>query len=49
MLSDKKRYGIDLIFGAVFGSLLYLGIMNNEVRQVVSNALLICFSCIGIK
>jgi len=49
MLSDKKRYGIDLILAAIFGSILYVGIMNDEVRQVASNALLICFSCIGIK
>lgn len=49
MISEKTRYTLDIILMAVFGSFVVYGVMREEVGQIVSNALLICFSCIGIK
>lgn len=49
MIHEKTRYMVDIILVAVFGSFVFYGVMREEVGRIVSNALLICFSCIGIK
>jgi hypothetical protein len=38
-----------LTLAAVFAAIAAAGLLRDEVRVVVSNATILCFSCIGIK
>jgi len=43
-----KKY-IQLFSIALFTAFIIAGIMREEVFDVISNATILCFSCIGLK
>jgi len=44
----KKRFDFRLILVFLFILLIVIGLLNKEYLEVFKNAILICFSCIGI-
>lgn len=44
----KKRFDFRIVLILIFFALVVVGLMNKEWLEVLKNAVLICFSCIGI-
>ena len=45
----KRRFFIGLALIITAAILVAAGIYRDEVRDVISNATILCYSCIGIK
>jgi hypothetical protein len=45
----KSRFFIGLALFITAAILVMAGIYHDEVRDVISNATILCYSCIGIK
>ena len=44
----KKKFDFRVLLILVFVVFIIIGLMNKEWFEVLKNAVLICFSCIGI-
>ncbi|MFC1528659.1 CD1871A family CXXC motif-containing protein [Candidatus Latescibacterota bacterium] len=49
MLHAKHKRIIQVSFLILAAAFIIAGVLREEVLDVISNATLICFSCIGIK
>ena len=48
-MTRKKKRTTAMVLGVIFILFIGFGVYREEVIDVVTNATLICFSCIGIK
>ena len=44
-----NRITVKIAFLVVFAFLIAAGLMKSDIKEVVNNAKILCFSCIGIK
>ena len=44
-----KKFDFRIIILLIFFVFIIVGILNKEYLEVLKNAVLICFSCIGIQ
>ena len=49
MLTMKTKITLRLSFFIIFTSFIIMGLLREEIWDIISNATLICFACIGIK
>jgi hypothetical protein len=48
-MTKKRKLASAIILPGIFLALIAFGVYREEVIDVVTNATLICFSCVGIK